>query len=341
METEEEPPRIEPKFDWKQLGTLLLLILCAVFISSYLTFLYVSTRTKTQTPYASPSLIKENITSTPIPTSPSRETPNMQAAENMQLYPSPSGKLVFYIFPNQKGGSFSDCSFGLREGGNSGTVSFNKNISNLVGKDKIPCSEGMGGVYQQNFRNWIEDEKFIFDDLQGKIYIINALSLTTETTYAYNPTHVFVLVSEDLKYWLFRKYPSANPTSSYVVLNQNQEVVKDEINFSNDEYADYVLFIPLYDKVNYGIVFMTRKFRELPTPYSGSYTTEVSARFDFLSFSDLSYRTLLTTDFIGAPGRGCGINTLLSKAGEIIIKSDCLIVGNQYKDSEGNIHLKL
>ena len=331
----DQQPQVEPKTDRKQLGKLLLIIACVVFISSYLTYIYFSTQSKNK---VAPTfdLGINNMMPTKLPNISPSPTLYVSNTEDIQMYPSPTGKYVFYIYPIRKPNqyNFDECSFGLRINSENGNVDLSYNIYDFVGTEKIPCTEGMGPVNQGNFRYWLDEENFIFDNLDGKIYIIQALNPEIKKIYTHRVDYVFSLVSPDLKYWLFRKNPQSNPI--YVLLNQDQEVVKDDIKF-----LDYELFLPLLDKVNNGIVFLRRKFRSLPTPLAGPFTTEVSARFDFLSFNDLSYQVLLTTDFVGAPGRGCGLNKLLSVPKEIIIKTDCIAVGDQYLGNDGNIHIKL
>jgi len=87
----------------------------------------------------------------------------------------------------------------------------------------------------------------------------------------------------------------------------------------------------LYDEANDGFLFISRT-------YIGE---NVSVKFEFLPMNSLSLRNILTTEPVVAPGRGCNSEYLLSQPGEIILTQGCLIVGNKYLDTDGNIHIKL
>jgi len=233
----------------------------------------------------------------------------------IRIYPSLNNRFSFYIYPTDNG---DKCIYGIRD-----KQGYGYDVSEVLGTDRITCSEGQGNL-SSTFAGWVDGDKFLINETEGEIKIVNVEKFEADT-YKYDATkYKFVGASRSLKYWLFRKVSQGNSVS-YILLDRNNNIALDNINFeSNDRGA-------LYDEVNDGFLFISR-----------TYTGEnVSVKFDFLPMSNLTLRTILTTEPVQTSGRGCYSEYLISQPGEIILTPGCLTVSNKYLGSDGNIHIKL
>ncbi len=235
--------------------------------------------------------------------------------QDIRIYPSQENHFSFYIYPSD---STEKCFYGIVD-----KLGYGFDVSGVLGTDKISCSDNQGSL-ASSFITWVDGDRFVMNEKDGEINIVNVGKFELETYNYDSVEYTFVGVSRTVKYWLFRKI-SQGKSASYVLFDRDNKIVLDNISFdSNDRGV-------LYDEVNDGFLFISR-----------TYTGEmVSVKFDFLSLSDLSLRTILTTEPVVAPGRGCYSEYLLSQPGEIILSPGCLTVGNNHIGSDGNIHIKL
>lgn len=235
----------------------------------------------------------------------------------LRVYPSLNRNFSFYLF---SANDQNMCLYGIenKEG-------YKYDVSKALGTDRVTCSEEMGNV-SSSFVNWADGDKFLLDEKQGEIKIVDVANFAIET-YKYDAgKYDFIGANRSLKYWLFRKIEEAN--ISYILFNRDNTVALDNIHFeSNDRGA-------LYDDVNDGFLFIDRTFNE-------EGVSTVATKFDFLSMNNLKLRNILTTEPVEAFGRGCSSEYLLSEPGEIILTPGCLTVGDKYLGADGNIHIKL
>jgi hypothetical protein len=233
----------------------------------------------------------------------------------VRIYPSLNRSFSFYIYPAN---SRDTCAYGIRD-----KQGYGYDVSEVLGADTIICSEEQGTL-SSSFAGWADGNKFLINEKDGEIKIIDVEKFEAET-YKYDASkYNFVGANRTLKYWMFRKINQGNPVA-YILLDKNNNVVLDNINFeSNDRGA-------LYDEVNDGFLFISRT-------YSGE---NVSVKFDFLPMNNLSLRNILTTEPVEVQGRGCYPEYLISQPGEIILFPGCLTVKNKYLGSDGNIHIRL
>lgn len=258
----------------------------------------------------------QNSWSYPQPTQqPTYQAPATDSInERIRIYPSLNNRFSFYIYLAVNS---EKCLYGIID-----KTGYERDVSRVLGIDRITCSGGE--TLSSSFISWADGEKFLLNEPEGEVKIVNVVEFEADA-YKYDVTkYEFIGASRSLKYWLFRKVSQGN-SSSYVLFDRNNNIALDNINFeSNDKYE-------LYDEVNDGFLFISR-----------TYTGEnVSVKFDFLSMSNLSLRTLLTTETVQARGIGCYPEYLISQPGEIILTRGCLTVGNKYLGSDGNIHIKL
>jgi len=138
--------------------------------------------------------------------------------------------------------------------------------------------------------------------------------------YNYDPAvYTFIGVDDSATHWLFWK-----KVGGFTLLDAEGNTIVANLD------APYTRK-PLYDQANDGFVFFK-------ITWVG---TESWARIDFLSLEDLSFRTILITEPIETPGRGCYTEELVSVPGEVIIHNGCMTVDSKYRGSDGNIHIRL
>jgi len=233
----------------------------------------------------------------------------------IRIYPSLNNHFSFYIYPADDS---EKCLYGIRD-----KQGYGYDVNKVLGTDRITCSEGQGNLYS-SFISWVDGDKFLLNEPEGEIKIVNVAKFEADT-YKYDLTkYKFVGADRSLKYWLFREVIQGTG-ALYVLFDRNSNIVLDNINFEfNDRGA-------LYDEVNDGFLFISRIFTE----------ESVSVKFDFLPMSTLVLKTLLTSEPVQAPGRGCYSEYLISQPGEIILTPGCLTIGSKYLGSDGNIHIKL
>lgn len=188
----------------------------------------------------------------------------------VRIYPSLNRNFSFYIYPTN---IRDKCAYGIRdkEGNEHG-------ISRALGSDTITCSEGQGTL-SSSFAGWADGNKFLINEKDGEIKIINIGKFELET-YKYDASkYNFIAANRTLKYWMFRKI-SQGDLVSYTLFDRGNNITLDNIIFeSNDRGA-------LYDEINDGFLFISRT-------YSGK---NVSIKFDFLPMNNLSLKNILTTD---------------------------------------------
>lgn len=235
----------------------------------------------------------------------------------LRVYPSLNRNFSFYLF---SANDQSMCQYGIenKEG-------YKYDVSKVLGTDKVTCSEQMGYV-SSSFVGWADENKFLLDEKQGEVKIVDVVNFAVET-YKYDAgKYDFIGANRSLKYWLFRKIEEQD--ISYILFNRDNTVALNNIHFeSNDRGA-------LYDDVNDGFLFIDRTFNE-------EGVSTVATKFYFLSMNNLKLRNILTTEPFEVFGRGCSSEYLLSEPGEIILTPGCLTVGDKYLSADGNIHIKL
>lgn len=263
-----------------------------------------------------------NKGATTLPNTPS---PSLKAvADNndtgVRIYPSLDNQYFFYITPIK--GSNSECSYHIidKEG-------YSFVVNDAMHTDRISCAAQGWNITSSVFKGWADGERFLVEKKDGEISVIGVNSFRVEQTYQYDSDSLnFVGANKTLKYWLFEK----EPKYSYVLLDDNNKIVKENINFNANGQLNYGGYGVFYDDVNDGFLFISSQGGE-----------KVSFKFDFLSTKNLSFRTLLTTDPVGVVGRGCGGNKLVSKPNEIIFASSCVTVDKKYISQDGYIHIPL
>ena len=237
------------------------------------------------------------------------------SSQMMRIYSSPNNNYSFYVYSTSDS---EKCLYGIRN-----KQGYGYDVSGVLGTDKITCTDNQGSL-STSFVSWTDGAKFVINEKEGVIDIVNVEKFEADTYNYDSANYSFVGVSHTLQYWLFRKNNQVNSTS-YVLFDKDNHIVLDNISINSNDRG------VLYDEVNDGFLFISRTF-------TGE---DVSVKFEFLSNSNLSLRTLLTTDPVVAPGRGCSSEYLLSQPGEIILTPGCLTVANKYLGSDGNIHIKL
>ena len=245
---------------------------------------------------------------------PTTESTTSYINQIIRIYPSLNRRFSFYIYPADKE---DRCLYGIRD-----KQGYGHDVSKLLGTDRIACSEGQGNL-SSSFAGWADEDKFLINKEDGEIKIIDVGKFEADT-YRYDASkYSFVSASRSLEHWLFRKKQENN--ISYILLDRNKNVTLDNVGFESNDGG------VLYDEVNNGFLFFSRTYAR----------ENVSVKFDFLSMNTLTLRNILTTEFVEAPGRGCYSEYLISQPGEIILIPGCLIVGEKYYGSDGNIHIKL
>jgi hypothetical protein len=196
---------------------------------------------------------------------------------------------------------------------------------------QIPCSEGMSTT--SAFLALGDNGKLAVSLEPGKAAIVN-IQTNSLTVYTYNPGMSYSGVTRDFQKWLLRKEGQGSSTFSLRDSN-NAELL--ELSVSSDDQNAYALFRVFNDTENNGFVFVSRNYKP---PKEGSGDSRVSYKFDFLSAGDLSFKTLLVTDYKSVVGRGCGGDSLIPQNGEIVIQPSCIVVNDKYVSSDGLIHIK-
>lgn len=233
----------------------------------------------------------------------------------IRTYPSLNREFTFYVYSTN---SRDKCAYGVKD-----KQGYSHDVSELLGKDSIICSEGQGNL-STSFVSWVDGNKFLVDMKNGEIKIVDVEKFEVET-YRYDVSkYNFLFSNRTLDYWLFRKINQADSVS-YILFDRNYDVSLDNINFdSNDRGV-------LYDEVNDGFLFISRT-------YSGK---NVSIKFDFLPISNLNLRNVLITEPVETLGMGCYSEYLISQPREIILTPGCLSVSEKYLNSNGNIYIRL
>ncbi len=237
----------------------------------------------------------------------------------LRIYPSLDGEFSTYIYPlnNEK----NEYIYGIINKAGAGTYKINQLIEN----NTFECYEPVAHDCIP-FMKWVKGNKFVHKNSQ--LEIIDAKKVEKEI-YDYDKSkYNFVDVNKTLEYWLFEKKDSEYDTKSYVILNRDKKVVRDNIDFLSSNKA-------LYDEVNDGFVFITGI-------YSSPKKEQVSMQIDFLSLKNMTLRNILMTDPAEVPARECCNESLESEPGEIFLYSGCLlIVDEKYLDSQWRVHIKL
>lgn len=256
----------------------------------------------------------------PLPSASSKAEIVDDSDTRVRIYPSLDNQYFFHITPVK--GNNSECSYQIIDKEGYGYI-----VKEAMQRDKISCSDQGWTIVSNMFKGWVDGEKFLIEARSGEITVIGVNSFKVEKTYEYDSKLLsFVGANRTLKYWLFEK----TPLYSYVLLDENKKVVKDDINFNSNGQLNYGGYGVLYDDVNDGFLFISAQRQQ-----------EVSFKFDFLYTKNLAFKTLLITDPVGVVGRGCGGNKLVSKPGEIIFASSCVTVDKKYISQDGYIHIPL
>lgn len=236
---------------------------------------------------------------------------------HVYTFKSPNLKYTLYLY-NHTDSTGNFCLSELRDGQGNG----NSILNNMLKEVDFSCHNEM--YFYSKFVGWSADSKIIVKENKGSVVIID-VDKKEISRYTYDPQkYLFMSVNKTLKYWLFKKI-TVTDKISYIILDGNQKVIKDNIDFvANDRGVQY-------DYANDGFLFINRTYKD----------SVVSVEFSFLSLKDLKIKNILTTEPLKEEGRGCIPEYLISQPGEIIMTQGCLPVGDKYLELDGNIHIKL
>jgi len=257
--------------------------------------------TASAAPAAAPSSTP-TVIPTPAPIPPDAQT---------YSFPSPDNRFTLEFY-HARGSDASDCAFRIKDGGRE------LDGSKLLGTASMDCYNAMDG-FDSPFIGWADGDRLILRNTWNDIKIVNPVTSGAQD-YQVTSTLFFRGTSHTLKYWLFQK----DPDGPYTLLDGDGKTILANLDNKYDRGE-------LYDPVNDGFLFMGRDYS----------ATSVSVRLDFLSLSDLKLRSILTTEPTPFEGRGCGVESLSSKPGEIILSPGCLMFGSKYFSADGQIHIQL
>ncbi|PIY69356.1 hypothetical protein COY90_01125 [Candidatus Roizmanbacteria bacterium CG_4_10_14_0_8_um_filter_39_9] len=93
-------------------------------------------------------------------------------SQMIRIYPSLNNHFLFYVYPT---GNSEKCLYGIRD-----KQGYEYDVSEVLGEDRITCSEGQGNL-SSSFISWAEGDKFIINEKEGEINIVDVRKFEAET----------------------------------------------------------------------------------------------------------------------------------------------------------------
>lgn len=266
----------------------------------------------------------KEVTVTKTPTATSTPTPLYVSIPETIIYPSQDSSKYFYFTYID---NTNKCFFNVKDKYNN-----YYDLKTLIGFNEGECGRTMSGTLLTSYIGW-RGNQLLLKPTPGKILIANLDEKTTQT-YEYDyKDREFIDVNNALSYWIFYKGMDESGHKSVVATDRNNNVIT--TNIFEKENDSYGLSQVMYDDVNDGFLVIKESSKPIDAYHFG-----VSFRFGFLS-ADQSYRTILTTDYASVMPRDCGGSWLVSEPNEVILRSSCVVVNDNYLGNDHGIHLKL
>ena len=245
-----------------------------------------------------------------------------ETRDEWKKYPSPNSEYVFAITGTS---DKNTCPYTVLD-----SVETEIDIS-FISSDTVLCGFSEHGGLFDGFDRWLDGNSFIFSPnpasknvhSPSNMHIVD-LDNKSETIYEPPSGYLFVLYIPEFEYWVYAK----GPNRSMSILDVHNNTVKD---------MSWDFKIALYDEINQGIVFLGRRESDAGQSFVVS----------FVDLNTLETRTILETEPIEVPGRGCsGWGTLDSIRGEVRLNPGsgaCYYhsAASYIDETDGLIHIQL